>query len=585
MKKLVLLLAAMLLVAGVLPCAAWAEEGDGPRYTVIFDKNTTPDDLTDDESFSYYTTGWNSVKKHSVVTYPKTDDAVISADDMPVPTRKGWYFAGWHTVPVVEESDIVNGVAKTQVFFGHKVSDLGANESAMAGVTVADEAMYIKDFETLEPDGTLRLYARWVQGKEISDEAGLRSMADDLYGAYILTDDISLTDDWTPIGAYFSNYTYYENDWWTYAFRGTLIGNGHTIRGLNINTMEIPAPVDSKTAIWHDDGESCNGTAGLFAAICGATIKNLTLEDVTITADYSGDYCYAAPLACFDMLSTLLNVQVIHPVITVSYTDEKIERNASLYLSVAGLEAGGWTSKATKCAVKDAEISVTVQQIRENGGDVFVGGLAAECFVNAQKCAVESEIQVSVVNRADIEKDQELNVRVGGFGGTNTSSIGNEVKTNLRVSVEKPEGASKVSVGGFAGMQLYQTAENNQVEGAIATDFNLDPEKSDVCVGSVLGRIDPYYVTLILKYANEVRCGLSGNEAAVTLNEEPLPEHMPENGRVHIHGEAIDYVAVNEYTDADGRVYAPNAAEVVAQYGSYVAYDEMVCDILFLVAE
>ena len=60
---------------------------------------------------------------------------------------------------------------------------------------------------------------------------------------------------------------------------------------------------------------------------------------------------------------------------------------------------------------------------------------------------------------------------------------------------------------------------------------------------------------------------------------------MPENGRVHIHGEAIDYVAVNEYTDADGRVYAPNAAEVVAQYGSYVAYDEMVCDILFLVAE
>ena len=585
MKKtiLALLLCASLVLSGA--CSALAEETDSPHYTVIFDKNTTPDDLTDDETFSYYTTGWNSVKKNSIATYPMTDDAVISTDDMPVPTRKGWYFAGWHTVPVVEESDIVNGVAKTQVFFGHKVSDLGANESAMAGVTVADEAMYIKDFDTLEPDGTLRLYARWVQGKEISDEAGLRSMADDLYGAYILTDDITLTGDWTPIGAYFSNYTYYENYWWTYAFRGTLIGDGHTIRGLNINTMEIPVPVDSKTAIWHDDGESCNGTAGLFAAICGATIKNLTLEDVTITADYSGDYCYAAPLACFDMLSTLLNVQVIHPAITVSYTDEKIERNASLYLSVAGLEAGGWTSKATKCAVRDAEINVTVQQIRENGGDVFVGGLAAECFMNAQKCAVESDIQVSVLNRADNEKDQELNVRVGGFGGTNTSSIGNEVKTNLRVSVEKPEGTSKVSVGGFAGMQLYQTAENNQVEGAITANLDLDAEKGEACVGAVLGRIDPYYVTLILKYANEVRCGISGNQAAVTLNGEPLTEHLPENGLLHVNGQAVDYVAVREYTDKDGRVYAPNAAEVVAQYGSYVPYDEMVNDILFLISE
>ena len=585
MKKAVLLLAAMLLISSVLPCAAWAEVTDGPHYTVIFDKNTTPDDLTDDETFSFYTVGWGSVKKSSVVTYPMTDDAVISPDDVPTPTRKGWYFAGWHTVPVVTESDMVNGVAKTQVFFGHKVSELGANESAMAGVALTDEAMYIKDFETLEPDGTLRLYARWVEAKEISDEEGLRSMAEDLYGAYILTDDITLNGNWTPIGAYFSNYTYYETSWWTYAFRGTLLGDGHTIRGLTVSSAEFPIPVDPSTAIWHDDGDNRNGTAGLFAAICGATIKNLTLEDAELTVYYSGDYCYVAPLACFDMASTLVNVQAVNPRISVIYTDESIHRNAALYMAVGGLEAGGWSSNLTKCGVQNAQIDVSVTSLREHGGNVFVGGLVGECFVNAKNGAVEADIRVQVADQSDNETDRDLVVSVGGLGGSNTSSIGNAVKTSLDVTVDKPQGQSKVSLGGFAGVQLYQSADNNTVEGTIITHLNLDAEQGEAFVGSVLGRIDAYYVTLILKYASEVKCGIQGNEAAVTLNGETLSEQLPENGLLHVDGQAVDYVAVREYTGADGRVYVPNAAEVVAQYGSYVAYDEMVCDILFLVAE
>ena len=300
---------------------------------------------------------------------------------------------------------------------------------------------------------------------------------------------------------------------------------------------------------------------------------------------YSGDYCYVAPLACFDMASSLVNIQVNRPVINVIYTDEQLAKSPSLYGAVAGLEAGGWSSNMSKCFVRDAQINVQVQLLREHGGNVFVGGLAGESFVNAKNGGVEGDIHVTVQDQAGSETDRELLVSVGGLGGSNTSSSGNAVKTGLDVSVTKPEGASKVSIGGYAGVQLYQSADNNTVESAITTQLDLDAEKGEAFIGAVLGRIDAYYVTLILKYASEVKCGIQGNEASVTLNGEPLTVHLPENGLLHVNGQPTDYVAVREYTGADGRVYAPNAAEVVAQYGSYVPYDEMVCDILFLVAE
>ena len=75
-----------------------------------------------------------------------------------------------------------------------------------------------------------------------------------------LTADIDLKGkDWTPIGSGFSSNTGYQ---------GTFDGQGHSITGLTINksTMNV----------------------GLFASIAeGGTVKNLTLDDVNITASSS----------------------------------------------------------------------------------------------------------------------------------------------------------------------------------------------------------------------------------------------------------------------------------------------------------
>ena len=77
---------------------------------------------------------------------------------------------------------------------------------------------------------------------QISDENGLKAIAEDLAGEYVLTDDITLTGEWDPIGTSADPFT------------GTFDGAGHTIYGLKVG----------------------GGTdKGLFAYAVDATIKNV----------------------------------------------------------------------------------------------------------------------------------------------------------------------------------------------------------------------------------------------------------------------------------------------------------------------
>lgn len=59
---------------------------------------------------------------------------------------------------------------------------------------------------------------------QITDEAGLKAIANDLTGNYVLTGDITLTSEWVPIGTS------------TTPFTGSLDGKGHSINGLTIST-------------------------------------------------------------------------------------------------------------------------------------------------------------------------------------------------------------------------------------------------------------------------------------------------------------------------------------------------------------
>lgn len=177
------------------------------EYTIHFDMNKTPDDITDDETYTYEMTSWNAdgsqsvTEQVSILTVPYSEDAYIESA-VPAPEREGYYFSGWQTRPNVGRDDLINGVSPYLWMFGTQ-SRFGD----------AATVMYIKDMESLTEDGTATLYARWVEVIDTSTADDLQKIGEDLCGAYRLTEDITLTKDWIPVGCYFTNYEYYDTGW------------------------------------------------------------------------------------------------------------------------------------------------------------------------------------------------------------------------------------------------------------------------------------------------------------------------------------------------------------------------------------
>ena len=139
-----------------------------------------------------------------------------------------------------------------------------------------------------------------------------------------LTDNITLTEDWTPIPNY----------------AGTFDGGGNTITGLTIN-------------------QSATSNVGLFASIAeGGTVKNLTLKDVNITADSN------AGAIAGENRGTIENCSVSGSVTSSS--------NNSY---VGGIT--GWNYRGT---ITDCHSSATVE------GKAYVGGIAGQSDATITAC-------------------------------------------------------------------------------------------------------------------------------------------------------------------------------------------------------
>lgn len=326
MKRFPIILCLLLALLAVSAGPAMAEE---TGMTVIFDLNTTPD-LTDNETYVYTSTSynefWQPVETESEAIFPAENGVLnVTVAD---PTREGWYFAGWQTKADVAEADLINGVSPYLWLPGHKANFLGqsmlmTDPEGMAARQMDDEAIDLTPYA--DEQGTVRLYARWVQMKQIDSPEALQAMANDLYGAYELTADITLSDAFIPVGCYFSNYEFFETAWWSYAFRGTLAGNGHTITGLNVQGAYRDTGKYADTTVWHNDGQTCDGTVGLFGAVAGANLSGFTLKDAVLDIAgeyaYNGGYCYVGAVAAFDMASVLQDIHVENVTIRMEDTE------------------------------------------------------------------------------------------------------------------------------------------------------------------------------------------------------------------------------------------------------------------------
>lgn len=567
------------------------------EYTIRFDLNTTSDP-SDDELYVYEASGfdenWQPVteQKEAVFTVPVSDDAYLDVT-VPNPVREGYYFAGWQTRPDVTENDLVNGVSPYLWLLGQKANAVGqvqiANSPAeeIEARQLNNETMLLKDLENLDENGNGTLYARWVEVKQISNEEELRAMASDLYGAYELVADIELTEAWTPVGCYFQNYEYFATAWWTFAFRGTLLGNGHTISGLQINGAAKDSEAyrtDAAAVVWHNDGMTCDGTAAMFGATAGATVQDVTFVNpvINVSGDYAfnGEYCYVATVSAFDMESTLSNVNIENVSIHVDTTEESAQYRDSLYASVGGLVAGGWNDTATNCTIS-GEIEVNTENVKSHGGYVFLGGLIGECYATMNGCNVSDlSITLNSADNSEAAEDSSLQVSVGGIGGSNTSSTGNTVDAKIAVNVSKPVGVSSVNVGGYTGSQLYLAAIGNTVSGQITTNCTLDETDGKLNVGSVGGRIDVYYMLQILQYAPMAQAGATGNTADVTWNGQALEAIIADVPMVD--GEVVPWITNGEFEASPGNIAPSNIEAIIETYGSYVPQSSMMPGIVYI---
>ena len=159
----------------------------------------------------------------------------------------------------------------------------GEDSETIDGETYTWETIKIDNETGKITNGTENI-SSWRIVKNATD---LNNMRNNLEANYILVNNITLTDNWTPIG------TDYDN-----AFVGVFDGNGYYIRGLSIQSTthagffgyvgnEKNATIKNVSLLdVNVNGASNNGTGTLIGVGEGVTIKN-----VMVTGNISSTGC------------------------------------------------------------------------------------------------------------------------------------------------------------------------------------------------------------------------------------------------------------------------------------------------------
>ena len=494
-------------------------------------------------------------------TVETTDASVVPETE--IPTKEGYVFAGWQTRPEVTKEDLVYGVSPYEV-------PTGAS-SLYGGAGTA-----ITDLESLSGN-MLLLYARWVEPTEIRNAEELKAMAEDLCGSYVLAEDIDLSgENWTPIGMYFSNYETVNAPYWTYAFRGSFDGAGHTIKGLTIDVdgcQSRSADRDSSIAVWRNDGEDLGSDVAFFGSTAKANIHDVIFEDAVISVRSDNDATpYVAVVNGFDLGSTMRNVTVRGAAVIVTADDANMEARQGTWAAVSAFCAGGWSTTIENCAVEDSSVTLNGLLTKAHGAEYYLGAMLGEGYAFMDGNSARAEIKADIEDACESETDAELVVNVGGMGGTNTTQTRGDYDTVIDLRVVKPAGQTTLSVGGLTGSQRYQIAEDNDIKAVITSDLSLDEENSQVYVGKVIGSTNVPYCIVQLIFADPGEIAYSGcrnNRAEVTVNGE---EVAPEKGQaLTVGGEKLLYIANGDVTDEEtGETYVSNIDAVIAEFGSAV---------------
>lgn len=400
----------------------------------------------------------------------------IKTSDLPEqPTREGYYFAGWHTRREISQNDLVGGVSKYLYYSG-------ASKSSVGGWNTEVESVFdpVCQIENVTANGAATLYARWVREKEVSSEKELNEIRNDLYGAYKLSSDILLTNEWQPIGSYYSNYELYETNWWVHAFRGYFDGNGHVVSGLKFTDVKSNDEEGLNLAV--EEGKYGVAVTGLFGSIVDpAVVKNVTLRGAVVNQEFQSG-CYIGTAIGFMQGGRVENVKSLDCDINVTATN-------SGSTSVTGLAGAFWIGTISDCKVT-GNIKYTENRKTSDIGELFVGGISGECYSYVENCESECRIQVIVNDESEATQNGHLQVSVGGLCGANCYLTGSKGNSEISVAINGSKGKVTVRAGLAVGIERYGYIRNCEVRGSMTVDATDCTEKTSVHKGSILGGFD-----------------------------------------------------------------------------------------------
>lgn len=388
----------------------------------------------------------------------------------------GKRFAGWDTSkePVLED-----GVSTTRFLL-----DVNSNSYYDVGAIEKD---------VMEVTEDMTVYARWVEPQWVETEEDLRNMKNDLSGWYILKNDITLTGEWMPVGAYYATYEYLSPSWWTYAFSGMLDGNGYSIKGLKISTLE---PYGDTV---HPTEGTGNGTTALFGSVCNAEITDLVIESPVIDIDdYSNaKHGYVAVVAAFAQQSPkIVNVHVVDAKISVKTTDVN-------YIAVCAFVGGHWGGTVSRCsATGTIDVSVNFTEGYEGGStNLYVGGIAGEGYGWIDETSSDMDVTLTVNDaRAELPPTTDPttgmpvsvtnNVYMGSIGASTAYTDNVTAGGSVTLDYANVKNTLVTAyLGGIGGIQRYGYLDYSETDTAIAVTSN-GKEGNTLYAGSFLGGYD-----------------------------------------------------------------------------------------------
>jgi hypothetical protein len=203
----------------------------------------------------------------------------------------------------------------------------------------------------------------------------------------------------------------------------TIDGNGNTIHEFSINAA---------------------GSAAMFGNAEGLTVKNLTLDRVTVTAtpDDQGNAVAAALVATASGTLTIENVTVSYPVI----------KGTCMVSGMVGQVAAGANIVATGCQVANAIIENSDAASRQGLTGGMVGYIASGA--SAEQVIASCEVYNTVLKARMSEPSLTSGKLIGAIQGSSDSDVVRISGTNVMVNFQGLDEASAAQQSPYGADQL-----------------------------------------------------------------------------------------------------------------------------------